>query len=122
MQSLEYREPLTDGNATAVAFPPGGESYRRRQGSRLGVELGNHLIQQPAPPSLGRLGFSQAHRTDVLRIIGKNVIQQFVFIDGDEGSDGVPTPGYQGRSASSSQTGVKPVRNREASAAPLLLP
>ena len=50
------------------------------------------------------------------------MILQFVFIDGDEGSDGVPTPGYQGRSASSSQTGVKPVRNREASAAPLLLP
>ncbi len=45
VQSLEYREPLFVRDATEVAFPPGGEGYRPRQGSRLGVELGNHLIQ-----------------------------------------------------------------------------
>ncbi len=101
-QSLEYREPLFVRDATEVAFPPGGEGYRPGQGSRLGVELGNHLIQRPAPLALGHLGFGQAHRTDVLWGIGKNVIQQLVFVDGDEGSDGVPPPRYQGRSASSS--------------------
>jgi len=45
VQSLEYREPLFVRDATEVAFPPGGEGYRPRQGSSLGVELGNHLIQ-----------------------------------------------------------------------------
>ena len=55
VQSLDYREPLLVREATEVAFPPGGEGYRPRQGLSLGVELGNHLIQYPAPLALGHL-------------------------------------------------------------------